>query len=149
MKKTLILIIIFVIVAISCIFTKYTEYSKYKTEIQNINNEFMQYQNGVVQINTIISLMNRAIELNKKNNITQEEDLNFIENDTNSIKIYLETTSSDGTELVQIPMEKLMLSERAGAETVMYAFSDLKFTMKEKAFHPKTGQIKKIIFSEK
>lgn len=149
MKKTLILISILVIAVVSCTFAKYTEYSKNKAEIQNINNEFLHYQNSTVQINTIISLMNKAIELNKNNNISQNENLEFIENETNSIKIYLEAMSSNNEELVQIPMEKLMLNEKAGSEKVMLAFSDTKFEMTEKEYHQKTNQIKKIVFSEK
>lgn len=149
MKKILIIIIIFVIAVVSCVFAKYTEYSKNKTEIQNINKDFLRYQNSTVQINTIISLMNKAIELNKNNNIPQNDNLEFIENDTNSIKIYLETQSSDSEELVQIPMEKLILNEKAGSEKVMYAFSDAKFEITEKEYHKKTNQIKKLVFSEK
>ena len=83
---------------------------------------------------------------NTENNIKQDEKKVFNENDTNSIKIYIETKSSKD-ELVQIPMEELMLNEKTGPEKVEYAFSDLKFKMTQKEYHKKTGQIKKIVFT--
>ena len=129
MKKTFILIIVAVVVITTIIFSKYVEYSNQKTEIKKINKEFLAYQNSSVQINTVVSLMNKAISQNQKNNIEQDANKLFKENNTNSIKIYLETTSSDGKTKVQIPMEDLILGEKAGAEKVEYAFSDLLFNI--------------------
>ncbi len=149
MKKIIIIISIIVITIISIIFAKYSEYYKQQVKIQDINKEFLAYENTSIQINTVVSLMNKAISINKENNIKQNEENIFEENDTNSIKVYLETKSSKNEQLVLIPMEDLMLNEKAGPEKVVYAFSDLKFEIKEKEYHKKTKQIKKIIFSEK
>lgn len=149
MKKTFILIIVAVVVITTIIFSKYVEYSNQKTEIKKINKEFLAYQNSSVQINTVVSLMNKAISQNKKNNIEQDANKLFKENNTNSIKIYLETTSSDGKTKVQIPMEDLILGEKAGAEKVEYAFSDLLFNITDVEYHEKTGQVSKIVFTVK
>ncbi|MBP3463084.1 MAG: hypothetical protein J6K45_01180 [Clostridia bacterium] len=149
MKKIFIIITIIVISVISIVFAKYSEYSKKTNEINAINKEFLYYENSQIQINTVVTLMNKAISLNKENNIKQNDKLIFEENDKNSIKIYLETKSTQNEELVQIPMEELMLNKNAGPEKVVYAFSTSKFEMKEKEYHKKTGQIKKIVFSEK
>lgn len=149
MKKTFILIIVAVVVITTIIFSKYVEYSNQKTEIKKINKEFLAYQNSSVQINTVVSLMNKAISQNQKNNIEQDANKLFKENNTNSIKIYLETTSSDGKTKVQIPMEDLILGEKAGAEKVEYAFSDLLFNITDVEYHEKTGQVSKIVFTVK
>ena len=149
MKKTFILIIVAVVVITTIIFSKYVEYSNQKTEIKKINKEFLAYQNSSVQINTVVSLMNKAISRNQKNNIEQDANKLFKENNTNSIKIYLETTSSDGKTKVQIPMEDLILGEKAGAEKVEYAFSDLLFNITDVEYHEKTGQVSKIVFTVK
>lgn len=148
MKKILIIITIFVISIVSIVFMKYTEYTKNQKKILNFNKEFLIYENSTVQINNIVTLMNKAIAKNTENNIQQDEKKLFKENDTNSIKIYIETKSSKD-EIVQIPMEELMLNEKTGPEKVEYAFSDLKFEMTQKEYHKKTGQIKKIIFTVK
>lgn len=145
MKKIVIILFVIVIVITSAIFAKYVEYSKNKTEIQKINKEFTAYENNNVQINTIVSLMNKAIQKNTDNNISQDENKKFIENDTNSIKIYLEIKSRNSI----IPMEELILSEKAGIEKVEYAFSDLIFEITNVEYHKKTGQVKKVIFTAK
>ena len=95
MKKTFILICISTLVIISCVFAKYVEYSRKQNEIQKINKEFLLYQNSDIKINTIVSIMNKAIQLNKTNKIQQDKKKIFIENETNSLKIYLETKSSN------------------------------------------------------
>lgn len=148
MKKTFILICMSIVIIISSIFAKYIEYSSKKNEIQKINKEFLLYQNSDVQINTIVSIMNKAIQLNKTNKIPQDEKNIFVENDNNSLKIYLETKSSE-KEKIKIPMEELMLNEKAGVEKVEYAFSDLSFTITDIQYHKKSGQVKSIIFTEK
>ncbi|MGN1329904.1 MAG: hypothetical protein ACI4VN_01010 [Clostridia bacterium] len=149
MKKILIIIAIVVISITSIIFAKYSVYIKQKNNINKLNKEFLAYENSTIQINTIVTLMNKAILLNRENNIKQKDNIIFEENDTNSIKLYIETESSKDTGKVQVPMEELMLNEKAGPEKVIYAFSDVQFQIKEKEYHPKTGQIKKIVFSTK
>lgn len=148
MKKTFILICISTLVIISCVFAKYVEYSRKQNEIQKINKEFLLYQNSDIKINTIVSIMNKAIQLNKTNKIQQDKKKIFIENETNSLKIYLETKSSED-ENVKIPMEELILNEKAGIEKVEYAFSDLTFTITNIQYHKKSGQVKSITFTQK
>jgi len=148
MKKTFILICISTLVIISCVFAKYVEYSRKQNEIQKINKEFLLYQNSDIKINTIVSIMNKAIQLNKTNKIQQDNKKIFIENETNSLKIYLETKSSEDENL-KIPMEELILNEKAGIEKVEYAFSDLTFTITNIQYHKKSGQVKSITFTQK
>lgn len=148
MKKIIILSIIIVMSIVMIMFAKYSEYMQNQNKIVNINKEFLAYEESTVQINKIITLMNRAIQLNRTNNVKQNENKIFEENDTNSIKIYLETKSSKSEELVKVPMEDLMLSNKSSSEKVEYAFSETKFKMTEKEYHKKTGQVKKIVFTE-
>lgn len=148
MRKILILVFISVIAITSIVFVKFIEYSRMVTEITQINKEYLAYQNSNIQINTIVSLMNKAIEQNKKNNIMQNDDKLFNENNTNSIKIYIETKSSDGKQMIRIPMENLILNDKIGVERVEYAFSDLLFKINDVKYHKKTGQVKQVVFTE-
>ena len=107
--------------------------------------EFLAYEKSIVKINTIVSLMNKAIDLNNKNKIPKDENNIYEENDKNSIKVYLKVKSSDST----MEMEKLMLDKNAGVEKVEYAFSDLIFEVSDVQYHQKTGQVKSITFQEK
>ena len=129
-------------------FAKYYEFTHSQNKIKSINKEFLAYEESTIQINKIVTLMNRAIVLNRSNNIRQNENKIFEENDTNSIKIYLETKSTKDEVLVKVPMEELILSNKSSIEKVEYAFADVKFKMTEKEYHKKTGQIKKIVFTE-
>ena len=149
MKKIFIIILLIVIVILAVIFVNFLEFKKNKIEVDKINNDYISYQDSDVQINIVVSAMNRAIDHNFKNKIPQDENNYFIENDNNSIKIYLETDSSDESSRVTIPMEELILGEKAGIEKVEEAFSDLLFEIKEIKYHEKTGQVKSIVFSSK
>ena len=136
--------ILLTVIAIICIvFANYVEYAKKKTEIANLNKEFLAYDNSRVQIDTIITLMNKAIQKNKENAIHQDENQIFQENDTNSIKIYLEMKSRGSI----IPMEDLILDKKAGVEKVSLAFSDLLFEITTVEYHKKSGQVKEITFT--
>lgn len=145
MKKILIIIIVAVITVVAVFTGKYIELSKQKSEVKKINNEFLAYQKSIVKINRIVTLMNRAIDINNKNNIEKDENGIYEENNTNSIKVYLKVKSSDS----KMEMERLMLNDKAGVEKVEYAFSDLIFEMTNVEYHKKTGQVKSITFEEK
>ena len=148
MKKEFILLLITVVIILTIIFSKYVEYSKIKLETQRINKEFLAYQNSTVQINTVVSLMGKAVEINKNNSIKQNDKKHFEENDVNSIKIYLEVQSTKQPEFVVIPMEDLILNEKAGATKVENAFNDCLFRITKIEYHKKTKQVKQIVFTE-
>ena len=137
MKKIVVLILIPVLIIIAIVFSNYVEYARMKTQVSNINKEFLAYENSKVQINTIITLMNKAIQ--------KDENNKFKENETNSIKIYIEIKSREAV----IPMEELILGEKAGIEKVSYAFSDGLFEITKVEYHEKTGQVKTIVFTAK
>lgn len=145
MKKIVVLILIPVLIIIAIVFSNYVEYARMKTQVSNINKEFLAYENSKVQINTIITLMNKAIQKNIDNKVEQDENNKFKENETNSIKIYIEIKSREAV----IPMEELILGEKAGIEKVSYAFSDGLFEITKVEYHEKTGQVKTIVFTAK
>ncbi len=141
--KIIVIIAVILIIIVSIIFANYAEYRNKRSKIESLNQEFLIYENSDVQVNVLITLMNRAIEMNKQNNIAQDEQKRFYENDENSIKIFLEIKSRGSV----IPMEDLILGEKAGIGKVSYAFSDMSFQITNVEFHEKTGQVKKIIFT--
>lgn len=143
MKKIVYSIIIIVIVTISIISANYVHYIQNKLKIEKTNNEFTQYEGKRLQINIVVTLMNKAIQKNIENEIQQGENKIFLENDTNSIKVFLEIKSRNSI----IPMEELILNEKAGVEKVEYAFSDLLFNITKIEYHEKTKQIKKVIIT--
>ena len=89
------------------------------------------------------------IEQNKKNKVVQNDDKVFVENDNNSIKIYIEARPNSKSDMVKISMEELILNDKIGVEKVEYAFSDLIFEITDVKYHEKNGQIKEITFTSK
>ena len=77
MKKIIILILIAVTIAISMIFVNYTEYRNKLAQVNKINKEFTVYENNIIQISTVITIMNKAIQLNTENDIPKDEN-NFL-----------------------------------------------------------------------
>ena len=133
MKKLISIIFIVVIIIIIIVFVKYKEEQRVLKDIKKINNEFIIYEGRKIQINTLNTLMNKAIQYNYDNNIEQDEKGNFLENDTNSIKIY-----------VELPIDNTTVS----MEKVEFAFSESLFEIKNIEYHNKTKQIKSITFVE-
>ena len=146
MKKVLIFSILLSIIVVCITYAWYGELKVKKQKIESINNEFLIYKDRNIQINTLNTLMNKAIQYNIDNKVQQDEKNAFIENDTNSIKIYINLS----IEQITIPMERLLLNKDPSnrAEKVEYAFSDSLFVLKDVEYHSKTGQIKSLTFEE-
>lgn len=145
--KKFIAILLFILIAVVCItFVRYQELQKLKQKVNKINSEFLIYENRKIQINTLNTLMNKAIQYNLDNQVEQDEKKVFIENDSNSIKIYVELSIEQTT----VTMERLLLNKDPSnrAEKVEYAFSDSLFILKDVEYHEKTGQIKSLTFEE-
>ena len=146
MKKILILVIILTIAIICITYVWYGNLKKNKQEVEKINNEFLVYKDRQIQINTLNTLMNKAIQYNIDNKVQQDEKNAFIENDTNSIKIYIDLS----IEQITVPMERLLLNQSSSnrAEKVEFAFNDSLFETVEIQYHKKTKQVSKIVFKE-
>ena len=146
MKKLISIIFIVVIIIIIIVFVKYKEEQRVLKDIKKINNEFIIYEGRKIQINTLNTLMNKAIQYNYDNNIEQDGKGNFLENDTNSIKIYVELPIDNTT----VSMERLLINKNQTGRTekVEFAFSESLFEIKNIEYHNKTKQIKSITFVE-
>ena len=146
MKKIVAILILILIIVVSMVFAKKNEIKKFKQNIEKINNEFLVYENKKIQVNTLVTLMNKAIEYNFNNKIEQDENGHFIENNSNSIKIFIEFP----IENVTVSMEKLLLNKDKDDrnEKVENTFSESLFEMKKVEYHEKTKQIKSITFIE-
>lgn len=142
MKKGVFYIILIVFILFSFFLVNYIKNKTNREKIILENNKYIEENGKTVQINSVVTVMNRAIESNIQNDISKDEKGLFIENDTNSIKVYLEIESRDAI----IPMEDLLLSEKGGANKVLKVFPDLFFEYKNIEYHKKTGRIKKIVF---
>ncbi len=141
MKKTLaIIIIIFLIVTFSVI----NFVLNIQTESRQIKKENMEYEyylNKEIYGTDVATIINKAIENNKKNNVSLDENNFYIENKENSIKIELKMISIDKT----YQMESIYNND---VTTFVKYFNLIKFKCSNIEYHKKTGKVSKIIFEQ-
>ena len=142
LNKNLIFILMIFFVVLSFFIVLFIRNNIEKNKIKEENREYLYYKDKTIKINNVITIMNKAIESNRNNNIESNDKNEFIENDTDSIKVYIEIKSRESI----IPMEALLLSENGGVQKVESLFSDMFFEYKTIEYHKKTGKIKKIVF---
>lgn len=141
MKKIIIFFII-VIILISFIAIKYYNYKINYNNVVTLNSEYEQYLNKEITGIELATLINKTIDKNRKNNIEQNENGEFIQNDSNSIKIEIYINDTETT----YKMENIY---KGGTEKFVQYYGDIKFECTKKEYHNKTKQIKYMLFEQK
>ena len=140
MKKIAIfaLIIIAIISTISYIYLSYV--NTYKNA-QKENAKFEIYIDKEITGSEITTLINKAIDQNKQNEIPKDNKGKYIENDENSLNIDIKFIDND----VTYNMEKLFDS---GMETFLTYYRNINFKCSEVQYHEKTNKIKYMLFEQ-
>lgn len=141
MKKYIITILILIAIVISSVLYAYNTYKKNVQDLKNYNNEFTKYENTEIAGTEIATILNKAVNNNEQNNVYKDEQGMYIENDENSIKIYIYIKDNDTT----YSMEKIY---NMGVEKFINSFSLETFKITEVQYH-KTGKIKYIKLEQK
>lgn len=110
-------------------------------KIIKYNLEYETYLNKEVLGTDVVSVMNKAINQNEKNNIQKDEKGYYIENNENSIKIYLKMITIEKT----YPMEEFYNN---GMVNFVQNFNLINFKCTSIEYHQRTGKIKQMIFEE-
>ena len=101
MRNTIIIFTVIFIIIISSISGIYLEIKADRRQVAKYNLEYETYLEKTVFGTDIVTIMNKAINQNEINQIQKDEKGYYIENDENSIKIYLKMITIDKT----YPME--------------------------------------------
>lgn len=141
MKKTLIVLILLVVAIVAVVVYQYNSYNIKLAETKKINQEYENFTNNEILGTSLITLINKAIDRNEKNNILKDDKGLYIENETTSIKIEVEFTESDNT----FPMENI---GRIGSEEFIKNYGAISFKCTEKTYHEKTNNIKYLLFEQ-
>lgn len=141
MKKTIIYILLIFAISITYIGFRVLDYRKAKNEIKRFNFEYEQYVNKHIYGTDVVTIINKAIDNNEKLEIKKDENNNYIENDENSIKIYIKILNTEE----KYPME---LINKVGINSFINNFNTIKFKSSEVKYHKKTGQLSEITFEE-
>lgn len=143
MKNKIILILIVFIVILAVSIYAVFNYRRNVMESQKINIEFEKYYQKQVTGHELISIINKAIDVNTKNAVEKDGNGLYIENDDNSIKIYIKFKLDDEYSTVQ--MEKV--TDR-GTDSFLKLYNTQNFECTEIEYHKKTNNVKSVTFTE-
>ena len=122
-KRLIILITIFlIIIAFSVYFV--INYRQAKVDALANNEEYIQYYNSEVLGSTVVTLINKAIDDNEKFGVEKDENENYIENDKNSIKIYVSFLDSEQNYTEAFSMEKIYIQDTENFIKFVNSFPD-------------------------
>ena len=141
-NKILIILIIFMAILAGITYIVYN-YRINLQETQKINQEFKSYSEAQMLGTELVSIMNRVQDLNSKNNIAKDNNNIYIENEEDSIKLYIELKYKDNYSKIEV--EKIL---NDGIENFIKSYSTASFKCTQITFHEKTGNVKTLTFTE-
>lgn len=140
MKKFIIFLVIILII-IATISYMYLNYKASYNIAQKENYQFESYYNQEIYGPDVATVINKAIDKNTNNNITKDKRGNFIENNTNSIKIDIKFIDDDKIHCMEEIFNK-------GIGTFMQYYSQIKFKCTKIDYHKSSKKVKYMLFEQ-
>ena len=147
MKKNLIILIS--ILLIICAFVVYfvINYRNMQMQAQINNKEYNTYKDKTIVGTTLVSIINKTVDNNEKNNIEKDNSNVYVENEDNSIKIYIYFLDEDGKRIeTPYTMEQIY---NKGSDSFIKLYGTSNFTCTNIDYHSKTGNVKSLTFEQK
>ena len=147
MKKNLIILIS--ILLIICAFVVYfvINYRNMQMQAQINNKEYNTYKDKTIVGTTLVSIINKTVDNNEKNIIEKDNSNVYIENEDNSIKIYIYFLDEDGKR-IEIPYTMEQIYNK-GSDSFIKLYGTSNFTCTNIDYHSKTGNVKSLTFEQK
>ena len=141
-NKIIIIVIIFSIILSVSAYMVYN-YRKSVISSQKVNETYKAYYDTEILGTELISVINKTVDFNEQNGIQKDENGMYIENDNNSIKIYISFKYEDDYQTVE--MEKI---SNNGTDNFRKVYSTASFKCTEISYHDKTKNVKALTFTE-
>ena len=142
LRKSFILIFIILLIAIIISAIGINANANKLATQKQANKEYEQYKNKEIYGTDVVSLINKAVNENKNNNIELDENEKYIQNETNSINIEVVLiTNEEKLETTTYSMETI---QKVGISEFISNFNTAKFRITKLEYHKKTGRIKYI-----
>ena len=139
MKKNVIIISLILIVIIAICVVGINANSKTSKVIKQQNSEYEKYLTSEIYGTDVITLINKAMSYNEKNNVQKDEKENYINNNQNSIQIDLVMiTDEEKEETTTYKMEAI---SKVGITEFIKNFNTAKFKCTKTEYHEQTGKI--------
>ncbi len=139
-QKLFIIICIFLFITLIFILGIY-HHNIINAESNKNNKEFEKYTKDIITGTDLITVINKAIDKNEFYGIYKDENLKYITNDTNSIKIEIKFLEKEEV----ITMESIY---NLGIEEFIKHYSNKKFKCNQIKYHDKTKNISYLKFEE-
>ena len=140
MKKTILVIFSIVILIVACIYMNYKQTMISQNEIKKFNSAFEFYNKESLLGTDITTVINKAIDNNEQYSVKKDDNGMYIEDDKNSIKIYVYMIINDTT----YPMEKL---KSTGLDEFTRYFGEVEFKCTDVKYHESNGKISSMTFA--
>lgn len=141
MKKNLSVIIgIFIIFAL-ILYLLYANYTKVILSANKVNAEYEKYTENEIIGSSLMTLINKVIDQNEKNDVDKDEEDRYIANDKNSIIIEVKFLEAEET----FRMEAIAT---LGADKFIKNYSNMTFKCTKKEYHSKTKNISYMLFEQ-
>lgn len=127
---------------VSSIYMVY-EHRRNILEAQKLNKEYEEYYQMDILGTQLISIVNRTIDINHKNEIAKDSNGYYVDNGENSLHIYIKFAYKNKTKTIL--MEDI---EKTGAEAFVKIYSTANFKCKNIEYHKKTKNVKSLTFEE-
>lgn len=141
MKKSLFIVLGIFLIIISSLTYFYYTYMKINLVASKINKEYEKYTQNTIIGSSLISLINKSIDKNEKNEVEKDSNNRYIENDENSIKIQIKFLESD-------KLYDMEAVSALGSESFVKNYNNMNFNCTKKEYHKKTKQIKYMLFEQ-
>lgn len=143
MKNKILLIVVICIILLAIAIYAVYQYRTSALEAQKLNQEYQSYYQVQMLGTELLSIINRTEDINETFGIQKNEDGLYIENDTNSIKIYINFQYQE--EFRTVEMERIINN---GIENFRKIYSTASFQCTEITYHEKTNNVKALTFTE-
>lgn len=138
-------LIVLVVLILLTVYAGYMIY-QYRSDIvssQKISKEYESYYNLEMLGTEVISIINRTIDIDTKEDVPKDENGYFIDNQKDSIRIYIKFVYKDEQKI--IPMEDI---EKSTSEAFIRNYGAASFKCTDIQYHEKTKNVKNLTFEE-
>ena len=140
MKKIAISILIMIVI-VSTMTYMYLSYLANFQNAQKSNREFEVYLNRQISGWELTTIINKAIDNNRQNDIEKDKKGKYIDNGTNSLRIEIQFIDDE----VTYSMENIA---QTGTDLFFVYYKDIQFQNKEVQYHDRTNQISYMLFEQ-
>lgn len=141
-NKILLIVVIFIVILGISVYFVYNYRTKF-VESQKINDIYKSYVDIQILGTELVSLINQTEDTNAKLHTEKNQEGLYIENEENSIKMYVKLKYQDDYTTYEI--EKILNN---GIDNFIKLYGTASFKCTEINYHKKTGNVKDITFTE-